>query len=172
MTYLPAEWPREANAKRARARRGRAQATLGSGTAESRVADAPRRDADDVDVEGAAAAELDGDDRPSPGRPGRATDGNHARGDAIQVKILDFGIAKLLSPARFTGTSMAMGTAYYMAPEQQTDAAEVDGRADLFSVSVILYEMLTGKLPAGRWLPSLGSGRLSPVPTRTAPPQR
>ena len=46
---------------------------------------------------------------------------------------------------------MAMGTAYYMAPEQQTDAAEVDGRADLFSVSVILYEMLTGKLPAGRF---------------------
>jgi formylglycine-generating enzyme required for sulfatase activity len=65
------------------------------------------------------------------------------------VKIMDFGIAKLLTPSQFTSTSMAMGTAYYMAPEQQLDAAKVDGRADIFSVCVILYELLTGELPIG-----------------------
>jgi formylglycine-generating enzyme required for sulfatase activity len=67
------------------------------------------------------------------------------------IRILDFGIAKLVSAEAFTGTSMSLGTAYYMAPEQQTDAAKVDQRADLYSISVILYEMLTGKLPVGRF---------------------
>jgi formylglycine-generating enzyme required for sulfatase activity len=68
-----------------------------------------------------------------------------------EVKIMDFGIAKLLSPSAFTSTSMAMGTAYYMAPEQQLDAASVDARADIFSVCVMLYELLTGDLPVGRF---------------------
>ncbi len=72
-------------------------------------------------------------------------------GDKLKVKVLDFGIAKLQSASQFTSTSMALGTAYYMAPEQQLDAAKVDARADLYSVSVILYEMLTGELPVGRF---------------------
>ncbi len=70
-------------------------------------------------------------------------------GDKLKVKVLDFGIAKLQSASQFTSTSMALGTAYYMAPEQQLDAAKVDARADLYSVCVILYEMLTGELPVG-----------------------
>ncbi len=70
-------------------------------------------------------------------------------GERLRVKILDFGIAKLQTASQFTSTSMALGTAYYMAPEQQLDAAKVDRRADLYSVSVILYEMLTGELPVG-----------------------
>jgi WD40 repeat protein len=74
-----------------------------------------------------------------------------APGAVPRVKVLDFGIAKLASASQFTSTSMALGTAYYMAPEQQLDAAKVDRRADLYSVSVILYEMLTGKLPVGRF---------------------
>ncbi|MHC4392463.1 MAG: protein kinase domain-containing protein, partial [Planctomycetota bacterium] len=72
-------------------------------------------------------------------------------GDALKLKVLDFGIAKLHEGSQLTATSMAMGTAYYMAPEQQRDAASVDQRADLYSVSVMLYEMLTGKLPVGRF---------------------
>jgi len=73
------------------------------------------------------------------------------KGEPMTVKILDFGIAKLQSAQQFTSTSMALGTAYYMAPEQQSDAASVDGRADIYSVSVILYELLTGELPVGRF---------------------
>ena len=48
-------------------------------------------------------------------------------------------------------TNVALGTADYMAPEQRKDAANVDARADIYSVCVILYEMLTGKLPTGRF---------------------
>jgi len=69
----------------------------------------------------------------------------------VALKILDFGIAKLKGAKQFTSTSMALGTAYYMAPEQQTDAANVDARADLYSVGVIFYELLTGRLPVGRF---------------------
>ena len=43
-----------------------------------------------------------------------------------------------------------MGTAYYMAPEQLQGAHEADGRADQYSVAVIIYELLTGEIPAGR----------------------
>ena len=77
-----------------------------------------------------------------------------AEGTGLDVKILDFGIAKLQTPGGdpFTSTAIGLGTAYYMAPEQQLDAANVDGRADLYSVSVILYEMLAGKLPIGRFV--------------------
>ncbi len=71
--------------------------------------------------------------------------------EATQVKVLDFGIAKLAEGSGLTATSMALGTAYYMAPEQQLDAARVDRRADLYSVSVILYEMIAGALPVGRF---------------------
>jgi formylglycine-generating enzyme required for sulfatase activity/predicted Ser/Thr protein kinase len=68
-----------------------------------------------------------------------------------RIVIMDFGLAKILSPSKLTSTSMAMGTAYYMPPEQQLDAAKVDARADIFSMGVILYELLTGDLPVGRF---------------------
>ncbi|MGI8908222.1 MAG: protein kinase domain-containing protein [Candidatus Sumerlaeaceae bacterium] len=66
------------------------------------------------------------------------------------VKIMDFGIAQLLSPTRMTQTAMAMGTAFYMAPEQMQSAKEVDRRADQYSLAVVIYELLAGKLPTGR----------------------
>ena len=66
------------------------------------------------------------------------------------VKIMDFGIAQLLSPTRMTQTAMAMGTAFYMAPEQMQSAKQVDKRADQYSLAVVLYELLAGKLPTGR----------------------
>jgi predicted Ser/Thr protein kinase len=74
-----------------------------------------------------------------------------------RVKIADFGLAKLLgkSPAdvTLTGTHQAMGTVHYMAPEQMQEAASVDHRADIFSLGVVFYEMLTGQLPIGKFDP-------------------
>ena len=59
------------------------------------------------------------------------------------LKLTDFGIAKMLTPSQFTTTSLQMGTPYYMAPEQKTDAAHVDKRADIYAVGVVLFELLT-----------------------------
>ena len=62
------------------------------------------------------------------------------------VRVSDFGIARALaSSTRSRGTS-AMGTPYYMSPEQW-NAERVDGRADIYSTGVLLYEMLTGSVP-------------------------
>ncbi len=69
----------------------------------------------------------------------------------IGLKILDFGIAKTLSPSRFTQTAQSLGTAYYMAPEQMQGAKTIDHRADLYSVGMVLYEMLTGRKAVGRF---------------------
>ncbi len=66
------------------------------------------------------------------------------------IKIMDFGLAKVMSPGRMTRSSMALGTAYYQAPEQTMAASKVDARADIYSLGVILYQMLTGKVPTGR----------------------
>ncbi|MFT3709510.1 MAG: protein kinase [Archangium sp.] len=66
------------------------------------------------------------------------------------VKLLDFGISKMHGEAGQSGltmTGMAMGTPSYMAPEQFFDARSVDARADVYSVSAMLYELLSGKLP-------------------------
>jgi serine/threonine protein kinase len=65
-----------------------------------------------------------------------------------RVKILDFGIAKLHSrSSELTQSHVAMGTPPYMAPEQCMGAARVDSRADLYSLGVLLFEMLCGRLP-------------------------
>jgi serine/threonine protein kinase/HEAT repeat protein len=65
-----------------------------------------------------------------------------------RVKILDFGIAKLRSQdSELTHTHVAMGTPPYMAPEQCMGAADVDPRADLYSLGIILFQMLCGRLP-------------------------
>jgi serine/threonine protein kinase len=71
------------------------------------------------------------------------------------VKIADFGLAKLTDPdaTHATGTGYAMGTPHYMAPEQLTDPRQVDHRADIFALGVVLYEMLTGELPVGAFEP-------------------
>lgn len=64
-----------------------------------------------------------------------------------RVKILDFGVAKLVD-VHMTRTGETPGTASYMAPEQRA-GGEVDARSDLWSLGAVLYEMLTGKRPAG-----------------------
>jgi predicted Ser/Thr protein kinase len=74
-----------------------------------------------------------------------------------RVKIADFGLAKLLGrgPGEFTLTSsrQVMGTLHYMAPEQMERPLEVDHRADIYSLGVVFYEMLTHELPLGRFAP-------------------
>ncbi|MFT3838424.1 MAG: serine/threonine-protein kinase [Myxococcaceae bacterium] len=76
----------------------------------------------------------------------------HETRDGVEadfVKLLDFGISKFHSDnaSGLTATGMAIGTPSYMAPEQFFDAKSVDARADLYSVAVILYELLGGRLP-------------------------
>ncbi|MCK6447194.1 MAG: serine/threonine protein kinase [Planctomycetes bacterium] len=73
-----------------------------------------------------------------------------------RVKVADFGLAKLVEPgaeAWLTRTDQVMGTPHYMAPEQMERPRDVDHRADLFAVGVVLYEMLTGSLPRGHFEP-------------------
>ena len=77
-----------------------------------------------------------------------------------QLKIADFGLAKMLNrdgqaatEKELTGTQQVMGTAKYMAPEQMTTSKSVDHRADIYSLGVVFYELLTGEAPMGWFQP-------------------
>lgn len=63
------------------------------------------------------------------------------------VKLMDFGIAKAATDQKLTMTGTTMGSLYYMSPEQIQGAATLDARADLYSMGVSLYELVTGKRP-------------------------
>ncbi|WP_395736767.1 protein kinase domain-containing protein [Prosthecobacter sp.] len=73
-----------------------------------------------------------------------------------QVKVADFGLAKIEDPGShgLTKTGYAMGTPDYVAPEALMLGSKVDGRADLYAVGVMLYQMLTGQIPRGAWHPA------------------
>jgi serine/threonine protein kinase len=81
-----------------------------------------------------------------------------------RVKIADFGIAKILDEKGdamlLTQSGAKLGTAPYMAPEQIEQPSSVDHRADIYSLGVVFYEMLTGELPLGRLVPKRRAPRL------------
>ncbi len=87
------------------------------------------------------------------------------------VKVLDFGISKSLLGASvaelsLTRTSVLIGSPLYMSPEQMRSAKDVDTRTDIWSLGVILYEMITGQPPyTGDSIPALCASLLSDTPT-------
>lgn len=77
-------------------------------------------------------------------------------GAAAQLKVLDFGIARIHGGAQVdsaSGSGSGVGTPRYMAPEQVTNADLAGPSADVYSLSVMLYELLVGVLPQGHWQP-------------------
>jgi len=65
------------------------------------------------------------------------------------IKLLDFGLARMVDRAKMTATGAMLGKAYYMASEQRKDSSKVDARADLYALGVMFFEMLTCQFPLG-----------------------
>ena len=67
-----------------------------------------------------------------------------------EIKLMDFGIAHLMSNSPRAQTGVAMGTACYKAPEQMKGCVDIDGRADQYALGILMYEMLSGEVPTRR----------------------
>ena len=83
-------------------------------------------------------------------------------GEDGTLKIADFGIAKIVddavAPPTLTATRQVLGSLHYLAPEHLEAPQEVDHRVDLYALGVVLYELLTGQLPLGRYEPPSNVG--------------
>ena len=84
------------------------------------------------------------------------------------VKIVDFGLAKLIGRSRVTGSGTTLGTVAYMSPEQAR-SEEVDAPTDVWALGVMLYEMLTGQLP---FRGEIGQAMIYSILNETPPPIR
>ena len=81
-------------------------------------------------------------------------------GSGEHAKVLDFGIAKINEPdgapdSELTAPNLVIGTPQYMSPEQCSQAGEIDSRSDIYSLGVILFEMLVGHVPFGGESPTI-----------------
>ncbi|MBL90824.1 MAG: hypothetical protein CMH56_03315 [Myxococcales bacterium] len=86
----------------------------------------------------------------------RRPEGVNATHPDEELVLVDFGLAGMVDEAHdphpnLTKSAITMGTVNYMAPEQRVDAKRVDHRADIYSCGVMLYELMTGDLPLGRF---------------------
>jgi len=89
-------------------------------------------------------------------------------GEDGQPRIVDFGLVKLTGNSTLhplTSPDAVMGTPHYMAPEQLQAPRTVDHRADIYAVGVLIYELLTGRLPIGNFA-SVADRRLQPIVMR------
>ncbi len=106
---------------------------------------------ENVMIEHLAAPQADSSSTPAPSsaekssKPPRTTPVD-PMGDRVKVKLTDFGIAKLLDAQGVTSTGQVLGSPAHMAPEQ-IEGGDVDERADVFSMGVLLYECMVGHLP-------------------------
>ncbi len=92
-----------------------------------------------------ATSDVTGHSTPPPTSKPRATPADSI-GDRLKIKLTDFGIAKLLDAQGVTSTGQVLGSPAHMAPEQ-IEGNDVDARADVFSMGVLIYECMVGHLP-------------------------
>ena len=87
---------------------------------------------------------------------------------STQIKLVDFGLSKVLGLDRLTRTGEVIGTPAYMAPELLTGDGAIDGRVDTYSLGVIVYEALSGRMPfternPGKLLFDIVMGKATPI---------
>jgi len=88
---------------------------------------------------------------------------------SLHIKVLDFGIAKLIDEEDLTKTSVLLGSPMYMSPEQMTSPRDVDARSDIWSLGVLMFEMISGVRPFdGEALPEVCSKVLNANPAPLA----
>ncbi|HMQ50635.1 MAG TPA: serine/threonine-protein kinase [Anaerolineae bacterium] len=89
-----------------------------------------------------------------------------------RAMVTDFGIARTLNAAALTRTGQMIGTFYYSAPEQSQFNAAIDGRTDLYSLGVLLYQLITNRLPFTGSMAEVLTGHqseLAPAPSSLVP---